>query len=53
MNDVEALPQMKRASPNEVALCANGIKPFAWCAEILLIFNRKCDIIVFRKAVNQ
>jgi len=41
MNDVEALPQMKWASPNDVmlrindvALRANGMKPFAQCAEI-------------------
>ena len=37
-NDVGLRPMM---------LCfrANGMKPFAWCAEILLIYPRKCDII--------
>ena len=52
MNDVEALPQMKLPSANEVmlrindvALRANGIKPFALCAEIKLIFSLKCAIM--------
>ena len=44
---------MMWATPNEVALRANGTKPFARSVEIELIFDRKCDIIVFRKAVNQ
>ena len=30
---------------NEVALRANGTKPFARSVEIELIFDRKCDII--------
>ena len=58
MNDVEALPQMKLPSANDVmicindvALCANGMITFAQCAEIKLIFNRKYDIIISRKAV--
>ena len=41
MNDVAPLVQMKLPSANdvmlrinEVALRANGIKPFAWCAEM-------------------
>jgi hypothetical protein len=36
---------------NEVALRANGIEPLARCAGILLIFYRKYDIIISRKAV--
>ena len=32
-------------TPNDVALRANGIRPIVLCAEILLIFNRKCGII--------
>ena len=56
MNDVAPLVQMMCfammwAIPNDVALCANGIEPFALCAEMLLIFNRNYDIIVSRKAV--
>ena len=35
---------------NDVALRANGIRPIVLCAEILLIFNRKCGII---KAVRR
>ena len=30
---------------NDVALRANGMKPFAWCAEILLIFSLKYGIM--------
>ena len=58
MNDVAPLVQMKLPSANDVmlrindvALRANGIEQFARCAEMLLIFNRKHDIIVSRKAV--
>ena len=51
MNDVAPLVQMMcfammRATSNDVALRANGIEPFAQCAEMLLIFNRKYDIII-------
>ena len=52
MNDVAPLVQMKLPSANDmmlrindVALRANGIRPIVLCAEILLIFDRKCDII--------
>ena len=52
MNDVAPLVQMKLPSANEVmlrindvALRANGMKPFAWCAEILLIFSLKYGIM--------
>ena len=57
MNDVAPLVQMMCfammwATPNDVALRANGIGPFTLCAEIKLILNRKCDIIFSRKVVT-
>lgn len=35
---------------NDIALRANGIEPFAWFAEIQLIFNQKCGTMKAKKS---
>ena len=35
---------------NDVALRANRIEPFAWFAEIQLIFNQKCGTMKAKKS---
>ena len=51
VNEV-ALGKKCGLAPNDVALRANGIEPFALCAEIQLIFSQKYDIMYARKAVT-